>query len=149
PGQQLDFRFEIYNKIVGVLFPEVKFGPNTFIRGNIVADEGDFKLTFKSPQIEAYGNTLDNIDVKVDNKNPLFNTFIAVDDMKTHYYDVKDFKLINTTITDTLFFRAEFKGGMGYNDSYNLNFYHTFNEDSKSVIGLKTSDVRSEERRVG
>ncbi len=141
PGQQLDFRFEIYNKIVGVLFPEVKFGPNTFIRGNIVADEGDFKLTFKSPQIEAYGNTLDNIDVKVDNKNPLFNTFIAVDDMKTHYYDVKDFKLINTTITDTLFFRAEFKGGMGYNDSYNLNFYHTFNKDNKSVIGLKTSDV--------
>src|SRR5690606_7688620 len=35
PGQQLDFRFEIYNKIVGVIFPEVKFGPNTFIRGNI------------------------------------------------------------------------------------------------------------------
>ncbi|WP_337251659.1 translocation/assembly module TamB domain-containing protein [Maribacter halichondriae] len=27
------------------------------------------------------------------------------------------------------------------NDSYNLNFYHTFNEDNKSVIGLKKSDV--------
>src|SRR5690606_1101440 len=81
-GQRLNFRFEIYNKIVGVLFPEVKFGTNTFIRGRINADEGDFRLTFKSPQIEAYGNTMENIDVKVDNKNPLFNTFVAVNDMK-------------------------------------------------------------------
>ena len=62
-------------------------------------------------------------------------------DASTRYYDVKDFSLINTTLKDTLFFRTEFKGGSEYNDSYNLNFYHTFNKDNKSVIGLKKSDV--------
>ncbi|WP_411032180.1 translocation/assembly module TamB domain-containing protein [Spongiimicrobium sp. 3-5] len=140
-GQNLAFNFKIYNKIVDVFFPEVKFGPNTFIRGNIIADEGDFKLTFKSPSIAAYGNELDNIDIKVDNKNPLFNTFVSVQDVSTLYYDVQDFNLINTTLKDTLFFRTEFKGGSLYDDSYNLNFYHTFNEQNKSVIGLKTSDI--------
>lgn len=140
-GQRIDFNFKIYNKIVDVFLPKVKFDPNTFIRGNIVADEGDFKLTFKSPSIEAYGNELKNIDIKVDNKNPLFNTFVSVDALSTNYYDVKDFSLINTTLKDTLFFRTEFKGGSTYNDSYNLNFYHTFNKENKSVIGLKKSDV--------
>uniref|UniRef100_UPI00374D42E1 translocation/assembly module TamB domain-containing protein n=1 Tax=Spongiimicrobium salis TaxID=1667022 RepID=UPI00374D42E1 len=140
-GQHIDFNFKIYNKIVDVFLPEVKFDPNTFIKGNIVADEGDFKLTFKSPSIEAYGNELRNIDVKVDNKNALYNTFVSVDALSTNYYDVKDFSLINTTLKDTLFFRTEFKGGSTYNDSYNLNFYHTFNKDNKSVIGLKKSDV--------
>ncbi|NJB70314.1 hypothetical protein GGR42_000776 [Saonia flava] len=140
-GQKLDFNFKIYNKIVEVFFPEVAFGPNTFIRGNIIADEGDFKLTFKSPSFEAYGNKLDAIDVKIDNKNPLFNTYVSVDDVSTPYYDVQDFSLINTTLKDTLFFRTEFKGGSEYNDSYNLNFYHTFNRDNKSVIGLKKSDI--------
>ncbi len=140
-GQHLDFNFKIYNKIVDVFFPEVTFDPNTFIRGNIVSDEGDFKLTFKSPSIEAFGNRFDNIELKIDNKNPLFNTFVSVEDMSTNYYDVKDFSLINTTLKDTLFFRTEFKGGSEYNDSYNLNFYHTFNENNKSVIGLKKSDV--------
>ena len=140
-GQTLAFNFKIYNKIVDVFFPEVKFDPNTFIRGNIVADSGDFKLTFKSPSIAAYGNEADNIDVKIDNKNPLFNTFVSVGDLSTNYYDVKDFNLINTTLKDTLFFRAEFKGGSEYNDSYNLNFYHTFNNQNKSVIGLKRSDI--------
>ncbi|MEL6916284.1 MAG: translocation/assembly module TamB domain-containing protein [Bacteroidota bacterium] len=140
-GQHLTFNFKLYNKIVGIFFPEVSFGPNTFIKGDIIADEGDFKLTFKSPGIAAYGNKMDNIDVKIDNKNPLFNTFVSVDDVSTIYYDVQDFNLINTTLKDTLFFRTEFKGGSEYNDSYNLNFYHTFNKENKSVIGLKTSDV--------
>ncbi|MER3373058.1 MAG: translocation/assembly module TamB domain-containing protein [Allomuricauda sp.] len=140
-GQRLDFNFKIYNKIVDVFFPEVAFDPNTFIRGNIIADEGDFKLTFKSPSIEAFGNEFDNIELKIDNKNPLFNTYVSVGDMSTPYYDVKDFSLINTTLKDTLFFRTEFKGGSEYNDSYNLNFYHTFNENNRSVIGLKKSDV--------
>ncbi len=140
-GQALAFNFKIYNKIVDVFFPEVTFDPNTFIRGDIVADEGDFKLNFKSPSIEAYGTKADNIELKVDNKNPLFNTYVSVGDLSTPYYDVKDFNLINTTLKDTLFFRTEFKGGSEYDDSYNLNFYHTFNSQKKSVIGLKKSDV--------
>ncbi|MEL6484429.1 MAG: translocation/assembly module TamB, partial [Bacteroidota bacterium] len=144
-GQRLNFNFKIYNKIVDVFFPEVVFDPNTFIRGNIEADQGDFKLTFKSPNIEAYGNSFENLELKIDNKNPLFNTFLSVDDMSTVYYDFKDFSLINTTLKDTLFFRTEFKGGSDLNDSYNLNFYHTFNKQDKSVIGLKKSELRFKE----
>ncbi len=140
-GQRLSFNFKVYNKIVDVFFPEVKFGSDTFIRGNIIADEGDFKLTFKSPDIEAYKNSFENIELKIDNKNPLFNTFLSVEDMSTVYYDVKNFNLINTTLKDTLFFRTEFSGGSEYDDTYNLNFYHTFNKENKSVIGFKKSDI--------
>ncbi|WP_405415855.1 translocation/assembly module TamB domain-containing protein [Maribacter sp. Asnod1-A12] len=140
-GQNLSFNFKIYNKIVDVFFPEVRFDPNTFIKGNIVADEGDFKLNFASPSIEAFGTAADSIEVRIDNKNPLFNTFVSVGELDTPYYNFKDFNLINTTLKDTLFFRSEFKGGSDFNDSYNLNFYHTFNKENKSVIGLKTSDV--------
>lgn len=140
-GQDLSFNFKIYNKIVDIFFPEVRFDPNTFIKGKIVADDGDFKLDFESPSIEAFGNAADNIELKIDNKNPLFNTFVSVGELRTPYYDFKDFNLINTTLKDTLFFRSEFKGGSQLNDSYNLNFYHTFNKDNKSVIGLKTSDI--------
>lgn len=140
-GQNLSFNFKIYNKIVDVFFPEVRFDPNTFIKGNIVADEGDFKLNFESPSIEAFGTAADKIEVRIDNKNPLFNTYVSVGELDTPYYNFKDFNLINTTLKDTLFFRSEFKGGSEFNDSYNLNFYHTFNKENKSVIGLKTSDV--------
>ncbi|MGC1514179.1 MAG: translocation/assembly module TamB domain-containing protein [Maribacter sp.] len=140
-GQNLSFNFKIYNKIVDVFFPDVRFDPNTFIKGKIVADDGDFKLNFESPSIAAFGTAADQIEVRIDNKNPLFNTYISVGELDTPYYNFKDFSLINTTLKDTLFFRSEFKGGSDFNDSYNLNFYHTFNKENKSVIGLKTSDV--------
>ena len=144
-GQRIKFNFKIYNKFIGVFYPEVSLGPETFIRGDIKADEGDFKLTFKSPEISAYKNKLENVALQIDNKNPLFNTFLTVDNMSTIYYDVEDFSLINTKLKDTLFFRTEFKGGSVYNDEYNLNFYHTFNKENKSVIGLKKSIINFKE----
>ena len=141
PGQYVDFNLEIYNKIVEVFFPEVRFGSNTFIRGKMDADDGDFKLTFRSPHIDAFGNVFDSINVNIDNKNPLFNTFVEVGTINSKFYDVSDFNLINTKIQDTLFFRTEFKGGNEFNDEYTLNFYHTFNDEQRSVIGLKRSEL--------
>ncbi|QLE03053.1 translocation/assembly module TamB [Galbibacter sp. BG1] len=139
PGQYVDFDFKIYNKIVEVFFPKIEFGSNTSIKGSIVADEGDFKLAFNSPKINANGNIFDNIQVEIDNKNPLYNTYVEVENIESNIYDVNNFSLINTKINDTLFFRTEFKGGKEFNDEYNLNFYHTFNNAQESVIGLKRS----------
>lgn len=140
-GQYLEFNLKINDKIVEVFYPEIDFGDNTTLRGSMVADDGDFKLTFRSPEITAYENTLEGISVQIDNKNPLYNTFIEIGGIKNSFYNVSDFNLINATIKDTLFFRTEFKGGKTLTDVYNLNFYHTFNKNQKSVIGLKTSDV--------
>lgn len=138
-GQYMDFDFKIYNKIVGVFFPEIEFGSNTSIKGSVVADEEDFKLNFSSPGIRASGNVFDEISIEIDNKNPLYNTYVDVKEIESNIYDVSDFRLINTKINDTLFFRTEFKGGDQFNDIYNLNFYHTFNDNQESVIGLKRS----------
>ncbi|WP_340202332.1 translocation/assembly module TamB domain-containing protein [Ascidiimonas sp. W6] len=140
-GQYMNFNFKIYNKIIDVFFPEVAFDPNTTLRGSMVADDGDFKLNFKSPHIHAFGKIFDEIKVQIDNKNPLFNTYVEVSNMDVGFYKIKDFNLINATIQDTLFFRTEFLGGKEYTDIYNLNFYHTFNKEKKSVIGLKKSEV--------
>ena len=140
-GQFVDFNLNIYNKIVEVFFPEVRFGPNTFIKGSMSADDGEFRLTFRSPHIDAYGNSFDSINVNIDNKNPLFNTYVEVSQIESGFYDVSQFSLINTKIQDTLFFRTEFKGGEEFNDEYNLNFYHTFNDEQRSVIGLKKSEL--------
>lgn len=141
PNQHVEFNLKIYNKIVDVFYPQIRFGKNTFIKGNMRADNGEFKLAFKSPKINAYGNIIDNINLQVDNKNPLFNTYIEVDKINTSIYNISEFNLINVTLQDTLFFRTEFKGGKNLNEIYNLNFYHTFNEDNKSVVGLKQSQL--------
>lgn len=140
-GQHLTFNFTIYDKIVGIFLPGLSIGEDTQVRGRINADEGDFRLSFDSPEIQAFGNSFSNISLDVDNKNPLYNTYIQVDSMRVKKYKVSDFSLINITQNDTLYVRTEFKGGSKDQDFFNLNLYHTIDEENKSVVGLKKSEI--------
>jgi len=141
-GQFLNFNFKVYNKIIEVFFPEVKLGSNTSIKGKVVADTEKFELTFKSPEVEAYKNSAKNIRLQIDNKNPLYNTLLSIEEVNTKYYNVSDLNLVNVTLNDTLFFRTDFVGGKKLNEKFDLSFYHTLNENNKSVVGLKKSDIK-------
>lgn len=144
-GQFLDFNFKIYNKIVEVFFPKVNLGANTTIKGEVNSDKNKFELLVKSPKIEAYDNIIDKIKLQIDNKNPLYNTLLSVDKVKTKYYNIADLNLVNVTLNDTLFFRTDFVGGKQLKEKFDLSFYHTINENNKSVVGLKKSNIRFKE----
>ncbi|SHH10263.1 Family of unknown function [Flavobacterium micromati] len=141
-GQFLKFNFSIYNKIIEIFFPEISIAANTIIKGNMNSDNQEFKLNFNSPQIIASENVVDNINVSIDNKNPLYNAYIELDSIKTKYYKIRDFSLINVTMKDTLYFRSEFKGGKNAEDYYNLNLYHTINKENKNVVGISKSEIK-------
>lgn len=146
-NQYLDFNFDIYNKIIEVVLPDIKLSPNTFIRGSVESEEDDFKLTFKSPEMEVFKNKLQEIDLQIDNSNPLFNAYIEVDSISTKFYNASKFNLINVTLRDTLFVRTEFRGGDYNDDAFNLSFYHTINEDNKSVVGFRKSNFKFKEAK--
>ncbi|MBT8304696.1 MAG: translocation/assembly module TamB domain-containing protein, partial [Bacteroidia bacterium] len=145
--QYIDFNFKIYNKIVEVFYPDIELGSNTFIRGRVESDEKDFKLTFKSPQIKLLDYFADDIELKIDNNNPLFNTYIEIDSINSKFYDVSKFSLINVTLKDTLFIRSEFKGGKRNDDFFDLSLFYTIDENNKSVVGFKKSDVTFKDNR--
>lgn len=139
--QYLDFNFTIYNKIVEVFYHDLELGKNTFVKGRIESDRHGFNLTFKSPKIKLFDYFANDIQVKIDNGNPLFNTFIEIDSINTKFYNVSKFNLINVTVRDTLFIKSEFNGGMNNNDQYNLSLFYTIDEDNKSVVGFKKSEI--------
>jgi hypothetical protein len=141
-NQYMEFDFDIYNKIVEVFYPEIELAPNTFIRGRVESDESEFRLTFRSPRIEAFGNMMQDINIQVDNTNPIYNTFVEADSVSTSLYNFSEFSLINVTLRDTLFIRSEFQGGKTNEDVFNINLFHTINEENRSVVGIQRSDVK-------
>lgn len=140
-NQFIDFNFKIYNKIAEVFFPELNVGANTSIKGRIESDAKRFKLTFKSPQIRLKDNFAQDIQIKIDNNNPLFNTLVEIDSIKSKLYSISDFSLINLTRNDTLLIKTEFQGGKLNRDIFDLNLFYTINDQNRSVIGFKKSDV--------
>ena len=142
PNQYLKFDFDINSKLIEIFNPDISLAKNTKLKGNISSESKNFKLDFSSPKVVAYENTFDNILVQVDNRNPLYNAYVQLDSIKTKHYKIRDFSMINTFSNDTLHFRTEFKGGKSGNDFYNLNFYHTINNDNKNVVGFNKSELQ-------
>ncbi len=140
-NQYIDYEFDIYNKLVEVFVPQLQFGENTRIKGSVSSDESKFQLDFRSPEIIVFDNYLSNINVQVDNDNPLFNTYISIDSLDAGKYDLTDINIINKTLQDTLYIKSKFKGGSGDKDLFNLSLYHTINPNGKSVVGVKKSEI--------
>ena len=141
-GQYLNFHFNIYSKIAAVFFKDLTLGKNTFIEGRVESDEKGFDLKFSSPEIKYKEYFANNINLNVDNSNPLFNTFIEVDSVNAGAYRASQFSLINVTKRDTLLIKTEFKGGENNKDNYDLNLFYTIDQSNKSVVGFKKSDIK-------
>ncbi|MEN8187425.1 MAG: translocation/assembly module TamB domain-containing protein [Bacteroidota bacterium] len=141
-NQFVDFNFNVYNKIVEVFFPEVKLASGTFMKGSIDSDNDQIDLLLKSPNIKAYDNEVENIKLQVNNQNPLYNTILSIDSLKTKYYKAADLNMVNVTLNDTLFVRGEFIGGKVLEEKFDLSFYYTINENNQPVFGIKRSEVK-------
>lgn len=140
-NQFLQFDFSIYNKIIEVFYPDISLGKNTFIKGNINPDQEIFKLNFITPSLNIGTNKISRLNLQVDNNNPLYSAYIEMDSLRTKYYKVADFGMINVKHNDTLYFRTEFKGGDKSKDFYNLNMYYTINQEKNSVVGFQKSEL--------
>ncbi|MEM6515241.1 MAG: translocation/assembly module TamB domain-containing protein [Bacteroidota bacterium] len=139
--QYLSFDFNIYNKIVDVFYHDLQLAPNTKIKGRIETDSKKFKLDFSTPQIKLFDYFANDISLTINNGNPVFNTYVVMDTLYTKYYNLSKFSLINVTQRDTLFVRSEFQGGTNNIDNFDLNLFYTIDEDNKSVVGFRKSDI--------
>ena len=140
-GQYFKFNLDDFDELIEIIFPDISLTDDASLNGKINGDTNDFKLNFSTTNLNAYNTSFDKVKIKIDNKNPLYNTYIEMDSIKTKRYKIRDFSLINVTSKDTLNFRTEFKGGKKGNDFYNLNLYHTINKENNNVIGFKKSEM--------
>lgn len=137
-NQFIEFDFYIYNQIVDVFLPKVFIDSNTTLRGRIDSKTNGIVFTLISPKVIAYDNEIEALSLRINNKNP-FNTHLTADKFSSKYYNASKLNLINRTQNDTLFFKSEFKSASGFEDVFNMDFYYTFNEEKKFVLGVEKS----------
>jgi len=143
--QYFDYNFLIRNKIIDVFLPDLQLGENTRVRGSVYSDLSKFQLDFRSPELILYDNYLGKVNLQLDNDNPLYNAYFAVDTVHTGGYNLSKVSLINKTLNDTLYVQSDIKGGKGGADRFKLALYHTINPEGKSVIGIKRSTITYKE----
>src|SRR5699024_9236149 len=140
-NQYIDFDIAIYNKFIEALFPDVSLSAHTTLWGKIRSSNSDLKVEFNSPEMRVYQNTFKQVDLKLDNQNPLSTTDFTVGQVSGKSYDFSDIRLISTRKNDTLYLRSQLKGGVKQEDEFNLNFFHTIDKNNKSVVGIRRSTL--------
>ncbi len=144
-NQYFDFDFEIFSEVIEVILPTVRLAPNTVLRGKLNDDRKELKLFLKTPKLAIKNNVLDSLYLELDNKNPRINTNLKVKKIKLSNYSLHDVNLLNKTLNDTLFFRADFTGGKVKEERFDVSFYYTFDTDNNSVLGIQKSKIHFKE----
>jgi len=144
--KNINFEFQINNKVVEAFFPSVSIAPNTFLNGNISSNEDEMKIRFVAPEMRFKKNIFQDVEVQVDKKNPFFDTYIKIANFQNTVYPIQNLNLINVKLNDTLFFRTEFDGGQQSKDAYNLSFYQTYDKNDNTVVGIQESDLKFKEK---
>ena len=145
-GQDLSFDLKIDNKIVELFFPQVQLGEGTTLSGEVNSSTNSFKLNVVAPRASYNDIVLDELDLQIDTKNPLFNTFLKIESVDGFGYPIEEFRLVNKSVQDTLFFRSEFSGGANATDEFKLSNYYTINDARENVIGLQRSEIEFNDR---
>jgi hypothetical protein len=141
PGQYMNFNFKINNHILEVFYPDLKIANNTLFKGKIKGKNNSLKFTFKSKKVSYKDNHFAQIKLDIDNKFPLYNTALSIDNAVLGEYPLQDLSLINVTLNDTLFIRTDAIGGIKKRDRYQLSLYHTLDTLGNLVLGFKKSDI--------
>ena len=129
------YNFKIHSKFISAIYPEVKVGANTSLRGKVTSNADDLELYLKSPYFVYKDIEIRDISFQIDNDNPLFNVHVYVDNVKSDKYDVSEFNLMSIKKNDTLFTKTYFYGAEK-RDSFDLDYYLTFDEDNNWVLGF-------------
>jgi len=140
-NQKLSFNFTIFEKFLDALYPDFSISDNIILKGSISSDSKDSQIVFDAPLITWNEFKLENIHFQIDTKNPIYNTFLNAGDISYKDYSGKDFNLISTKINDTLHFRSEFIDEKRNESAFELNFYHTLQQNKISLFGLKKSKI--------
>ena len=140
-GQHLSFDLRIYQKMLDALYPDFSISKNIILKGKIVSDRQRSQLTLDAPLMRWKDIQFQNIHFQIDTNNPIYNTFLSIEEFNHEYYNGSDFNMISTKLSDTLYFRSEFLKDRKTEIPFEINFYNTQSDNGISFFGLKKSEL--------
>lgn len=140
PNQQLTVYFKVNKKLLKALYPDLGIDGNITLKGRITDDLKRSSLSLDAPFLRWEDAQLQDVHLQIDTNNPLYSTFLSVENVLFKKYKGKSLNLISAQLKDTLFFRSEFMAN-GNESPYELNFYHTLEKNGNSHFGLKRSSL--------
>ena len=140
-SQDLIYEIGVQTSHLNAVFPKLLIDKKAVFRGILSTEDNLSKMTLNIPMINFDEIYTENIEIQLNNQNPLFNTFMSVAKIETDSYQISDFNTLGVKKGDVLNFRTEFRERANKEDVYELN-YSLIIDEFESKILLQTSTIK-------
>lgn len=142
-SQDLVYDISVETNHLTAVFPKLYFDKKAVFRGILSTKDNVSKMTLNIPKIVFNGINTENIELQLDNQNPLFNTYMSLGKIQNDSFTLLDFNTLGVKRADTLNFRTEFSSTNQKTDLFELN-YSLIVDENRSLILLKPSHIEYE-----
>ncbi len=120
--KNLDFDLKIYNKILGVFYPELNVASNTFLKGYLSDNLTKTKLNFNSPEVTFEDKIIKGLNLFVD-KSKSEQTVFKMEEFRNKWYPLSNFEMRNQQVGDSVITKTQFKAGKKLKDQFDFRTY--------------------------
>ena len=133
-SQDLIYDIGVQTSHLNSVFPNLVIDKKAVFRGILSTEDNVSKMTLNIPKINFERIYAENIEMQLDNQNPLFNTFISIGKINSDSYNISDFNTLGVKTGEILNFRTEFRGGADKKDIYELNYALWIDEIQSNLL---------------
>jgi hypothetical protein len=134
----VNFSINFKEKLLSAISDDIAIDDNSFFRGKLSANVNETALQFDIPYIQYEDKVFTQLRLSLDNDNPLYKSFIHIEEFQGMGLNLSQFQLINTVINDRLHFRAEYDSNSLHNE---VNFYSTLEDNQELEFGIQPSKI--------
>ena len=138
PSKFVNFSINFKEKLISALSDDIAIDDNSFFRGKLSAKVNEAALQFDVPYIRYEDKVFSHLRLTLDNDNPLYKSFIHIEEFQGMGLNLSQFQLINTVINDRLHFRAEYDSNSLHNE---VNFYSTLDGNQELEFAIQPSKI--------
>ena len=141
PKGQLKFNFNLDQKILKALYPDIQALQNFSCNGIISDQNQQSRLRVQAPYFSMGDFKAYNFDFRIENKNILYNAYVHADSVKTKSVRLNRLDIISKQIKDTLYFKGETSTTGNFKSRWNINAFQSKGAQGEIVFGIRPSQM--------
>lgn len=145
PNQSFNFFFEVEQDLFSMLDPRIQVAPGTILDGYVDTNAKTLIAELSSTEIGYDGINIYNPLINIDTSKDLEQIYLRSDSLMAKGVMVYQLNVHTTPIQDSLLVKTDFHIGKEFPMKFDLNLFHTTDENKNLVFGFSPSTIQIDE----
>ena len=145
PNQNFNFYFEVQQDLFSMFDERIQVAPGTILDGHVNTETNTLIAELSSSQIGYNGINIYSPLINIDTSKDLEQIYVRSDSLLAKGVMLYNVNIHTTPVQDSLMVKTDFQIGKEFPMDFNLNLFHTTDENKNLVFGFSPSTIKIDE----